>query len=243
MPAVTPSGLICKPIDHLRTALANVSAFQAWVGEATSAAAKDHILYFGLPEPDGWTAAQSYQRRDFVTVPGNTSFIFECTVAGAAGASAPTWPAVAGGAVADNEITWTARTYYGGKTGSAYNSADRAMRPYAIVGLGDVQDYEQVAAGAQNEFATTGRLSVDFIADVAGAYEHMIDDALLDFGNDIGGIIAGLLNLAGRAGYIDISAVSLQEFSFALKEHRKDEGFWAQASYAVSYRGWIEVST
>jgi hypothetical protein len=57
--------------------------------------------------PPGWTASTPYLVGDVIR-PAITSngFLYQCTVAGTSGSSAPTWPTTIGNTVGDGSVTW-----------------------------------------------------------------------------------------------------------------------------------------
>lgn len=57
-----------------------------------------------------WNAERTYEAGWFVRPTSPAMLRFECTSAGTSGTSEPTWPEIAGGAVADGSVVWTARS-------------------------------------------------------------------------------------------------------------------------------------
>jgi len=67
--AVTPTGMLSLPLSHLETALAGLSAFQTWTGEATAELAAVHVYWFEYDDPAqgagdeaAWKAARAAER-------------------------------------------------------------------------------------------------------------------------------------------------------------------------------------
>lgn len=54
-----------------------------------------------------WTSSRSYKAFNRISVAsGSKSFLFECTIAGTSGGTAPSWNFTAGQTVVDNTVTW-----------------------------------------------------------------------------------------------------------------------------------------
>ncbi len=56
-----------------------------------------------------WAASTAYAVNSYVKPTTWNEYIYQCTVAGTAGSSEPTWPTAAGSTVVDNSVTWTCR--------------------------------------------------------------------------------------------------------------------------------------
>lgn len=138
--AVSPSGGITKPFDHMRTLLADCDAFQTWVNETTAADAKTHVGIFHADEAD-------------ITLP-------HCVVR---------WPG----------------------------------------GFNMVKEF----GGGINLFVRDGVMDVYFEDNIPSAYqgETNLDDAALNFLNDIGAILDDLDDLAGTGTYLNVTSVSIPE--------------------------------
>ncbi len=66
--AVSPTGVLSKPIDLLEDLIAESATFQTWVGAASAAAAKTSIHLLQLPDPadsDGYSLVESQGKRPF----------------------------------------------------------------------------------------------------------------------------------------------------------------------------------
>jgi len=96
-----------------------------------------------------------------------------------------------------------ARTYM------AYVSASSLTRPFAVITQGDSWSYNMIAGGARNHFQEGGSLVLMFEAGVSVAYqaEAAVDDAALEFLNNVGGVIDDMSELAGSGGYLSIQRI------------------------------------
>ena len=72
-----------------------------------------------------WAASTAYVVGDVrKDTNEDQGFFYECTVAGTSAATEPTWPETIEGTVADNTVTWTARSKYQFQVDTAVHGAD-----------------------------------------------------------------------------------------------------------------------
>ena len=115
----------------------------------------------------------------------------------------------------------------------AYTKAEiTALRPYAIVATQDRNGFSAELDGASDhfEFADSGRLWLYVARTVAG------DQPELEFCNHLGAIVAGLCKLAGQAGYLALTEISLEAGPFR-GHHDLDptEGIEQIAVFSIDY--------
>ncbi|HUV11132.1 MAG TPA: hypothetical protein VMX12_09145 [Acidimicrobiia bacterium] len=104
------------------------------------------------------------------------------------------------------------------------------VRPFALVITEEAPTDRKVAGGAVDVHLEEGHLLVLFEDDASG---DTMEDADVNFSNDVGGILSGILALAGRPGYLSISALSQREAPGRFAEDAGDDAY--QALYDVEW--------
>ena len=104
------------------------------------------------------------------------------------------------------------------------------VRPFCLVIAEETPTDRRVAGGAVDVHVEEGHLLVLFEDDASG---DTMEDADVNFSNDVGGILAGILALAGRPGYLSIASVSQREAPGRFVEDAGDDAY--QALYDVEW--------
>ena len=229
--AVSPTGMIAKPLDYLRKTVAGSAAFRTWVGADDAAAALPwiHVISLDLAqaEPtitDGVISAitvtdagGSYPATPTVTITGD-------------GSAATATATVAGGIVTAIAVD---------EGGSGYTSAEVTLSipmPFAVVDWDPNWARVAESGGSRAYFVQEGDLILWFRAAVSGS--HNTADAAYTFINTVGTILAEMEALAGLAGYLGITRISvIESFRRPMEDERKVLGDFYEVIYRISYEG------
>lgn len=116
---------------------------------------------------------------------------------------------------------------------ASYTSADL---PLAVVDWAENFRRVKNAGGSRNWFEQEGDLSVIFRGAVNPAHDDA--DAAYTFLNSLGAILSEVETLAGKPGYLNITAISLQDGpSRPNEDEAKELGDFYQAVYRVEFMG------
>lgn len=127
---------------------------------------------------------------------------------------------------AEDQAAARARCYIAGVDEGDY------VRPFCLVAAEETPTGRRIAGGASDLYAEEGHLLLLFEDDVDGTAEtHEAADVA--FTNDVGGILKGILRLAGWPGYLSITAVSQRTPPGRFVEDVGDEAY--QALYSVDW--------
>ena len=78
----------------------------------------------GQATPPIWTSGGTFSLGQIVKPTASYNYTYECTVAGTAGSTEPTWPTTVGNTVTDGGVTWTCRAKWSNRTLGAYGGAE-----------------------------------------------------------------------------------------------------------------------
>lgn len=108
--------------------------------------------------------------------------------------------------------------------------------PFVMITPGE--DFQPVKIGEVNTYETIGSLSVYLVADVSSENADDHTDAFYEFTNDVGGILNGLKDLSGTAGYLNITSMPWTAGPWRTrKEDRKKLGDQYFLAFEVNFRG------
>jgi hypothetical protein len=125
-----------------------------------------------------------------------------------------------------NQEAARARVYIAGVDEGDY------ARPFALIVTEEQPTDRRVAGGSSDVHVEEGQLLVLFEDDTDPGAETM-EEAEVAFTNDVGGILAGILALAGQPGYLSIVSLSQQRPPQRFQEDIGDDAY--QALYAVEW--------
>ena len=243
--AVTPTAAFALPLKYLLEMLADVAAYRTLVGAEDAAGAIPSIHYYGIDTPLPWDAATAYVLGQYCHPSAAAGDVSECTTAGTSGATSPDWPDVADETVADGDsLVWTARsrTFGAGDTAHVVSprmAAIRHGRPFSLVGFGDSYSYGQIAGSVVHQMAADGKLLLAVEVDTPDAYTLTVSDAGVWWANTLGGLIAGLVDMAGAVDRLAITAIDVAEFVRSPEEDRADEGDHHRALLSIAWQGGV----
>lgn len=142
------------------------------------------------------------------------------------------------------------RTWVGASGGGAQAAALARIHPvaayaftmpFAVVDWTPDQSFASYAGGARNHAQQRGALEIVFRDSINPAHDEA--DAAYTFLNSLGGVINDLWSLAGTAGYLDITEISLVHGPHRPEEDEvKAAGDFYQAVFKVSYQSVLEAS-
>lgn len=108
--------------------------------------------------------------------------------------------------------------------------------PFAVVDWAENFRRLKVAGGTRNFFRQEGDLTVLFRGAVNAAHDDA--DAAYTFLNTVGAILAEMEALAGTAGYLDITGITLVDGpSRPLEDEKQSFADFYQAIYRVEFQG------
>ncbi len=114
-----------------------------------------------------------------------------------------------------------ARVYISGVDEGEYT------RPFALVATGEGCRVARVAGGASDMFLEEEDLYLLLEDDVAPGDADSIEDAAIAFASNAGGILSGILDLAGQPGYLAIRALDQSEPPQRFAEDDDDDAYQA----------------
>jgi hypothetical protein len=220
---LSPAGKFALPMQYCANNLAASATFRALVGAVDAAAAAKRIHFVGVNPPIIWSASTALVIPTWLYTASRPALTFELTAAGTTGGSEPTWPTTAGQTVNDGTATWTAREAV---SKDRYMAMVRAMRPFAIVGVGTDWHDKIIGRGNPDHYSADGNVSLYVEADVPNGYAASISDAALWFYNQVGPIVDEMeAKISDDATiYLDIIGVRLDDIWRTPEKLRHDQG-------------------
>ena len=87
------------------------------------------------------------------------------------------------------------------------DAAMRALRPFALIHYGDTWSANKAASGSRHLHLAGGSIELHFERETTGAYAADPANAMNEFTSEISDILADMLDLSGRSGYLAIDEI------------------------------------